>query len=81
MSDELPRKRRGILLGTHPGQATPDAVDDGKSLSWMANQAVKATKAVKASQLEQAQAWKAGAGMSEDEQSRRAEDDSAAIDP
>jgi hypothetical protein len=79
VSDELPRKRRGILLGTHPGQATPDAVDDGKSLSWMANQAVKATKAVKASQLEQAQAWKA-AGMSEDEQSRRAEDGSAAID-
>ena len=80
VSDELPRKRRGILLGTHPGPATPDAVDDGKSLSWMATQAVKAVNAVKASQLEQAQAWKAGAGMPEDEQSGQAEEDSAAID-
>jgi hypothetical protein len=79
-SEELPRKRRGILLGTRPGQATPAAVDDGKSLSWMATQAVKAVNAVKASQLEQAQAWKVGAGMSEDEQSGRAEDDIAAID-
>jgi len=80
VSDELPRKRRGILLGTRPGQATPAAVDDGKSLSWMANQAVKAVNAVKASQLEQAQAWKDGAGTSEDEQSGRAEDAIAAID-
>ena len=80
VSDELPRKRRGILLGTRPGQATPAAVDDGKSLSWMATQAVKAVNAVKASQLEQAQAWKDGAGMSEDEQSGRAEDAIAAID-
>jgi hypothetical protein len=46
----------------------------------MATQAVKAVNAVKASQLEQAQAWKVGAGMSEDEQSGRAEDDFAAID-
>ena len=80
VSDELPRKRRGILLGTRPGQATPAAVDDGKSLSWMATQAVKAVNAVKASQLEQAQAWKDGAGTSEDEQSGQAEDAIAAID-
>jgi hypothetical protein len=80
VSEELPRKRRGILLGTRPGQATPAAVDDGKSLSWMATQAVKAVNAVKASQLEQAQAWKDGAGMSEDEQPDRAEDAIAAID-
>ena len=78
--DELPRKRRGILLGTRPGQAIPDAVDDGKSLSWMATQAVKAVNAVKASQLEQAQAWKDGAGAPEDEQSRLAEDDVATVD-
>jgi hypothetical protein len=78
--DELPRKRRGILLGTRPGQATPATVDDGKSLSWMATQAVKAANAVKASQLEQAQAWKAGAAMSEDEQSRLDEDGVDAIE-
>ena len=77
---ELPRKRRGILLGTQPGAATPAAADDAKSLSWMATQAVKAVNAVKASQLEQAQAWKAGAGMSEDEQSRLVKDDDAALD-
>ena len=80
VSDELPRKRRGILLGTQPGAATPAAADDAKSLAWMATQAVKAVNAVKASQLEQAQAWKAGTGMSEDEQSRSAEDDVAAFD-
>ena len=79
-SGELPRKRRGILLGTQPGTATPAGVDDAKSLSWMATQAVKAANAVKASQLEQAQAWKTGAGISEDEQSRLAEDDVAALD-
>ena len=79
-SEELPRKRRGILLGTRPGQATPAVVDDGKSLSWMATQAVKAANAVKASQLEQAQAWKDGAATSEDEQSGRAEDAIAAIE-
>lgn len=78
--DELPRRRRGILLGTRPGQATPAAVDDGKSLSWMATQAVKAANAVKASQLEQAQAWKAGTGTSEDEQSRLDEDGVEAIE-
>jgi len=77
--EELPRKRRGILLGTRPGQAIPAAADDGKSLSWMATQAAKAAKAVKASQLEQAQAWKVAAGMSEDEQSRPTEDDIAAL--
>jgi nicotinate-nucleotide--dimethylbenzimidazole phosphoribosyltransferase len=80
VSDELPRRRRGILLGTQAGPATPAAGDDAKSLSWMATQAVKAVNAVKASQMEQAQAWKTGAGMSEDEQSRLAQDDVAVLD-
>jgi hypothetical protein len=61
----LPHRRRGILLGTHA--EAPAAADDGKSLSWMATQAVKALNAVKASQQEQLQTLKARADMSEDE--------------
>ncbi len=61
----LPPRRRGILLGTHA--EAPAAVDDEKSLSWMASQAVKALNAVKASQSEQLQALKAKAEMSEGE--------------
>jgi hypothetical protein len=80
VSDGPPRRRRGILLGTGAGAAAPVAVDDAKSLSWMAMQAVKATNAVKASQLEQAQAWKAGAGTSEDELPRLTEGDDAAFE-
>jgi len=79
-SEAPPRRRRGILLGTGAGAAAPAAAaDDAKSLSWMASQAVKAAKAVKASQQEQAQAWKAEAGTSEDEPPRLAEDDDIAL--
>jgi hypothetical protein len=80
VSEGPPRRRRGILLGTGAGAATPAAVDDEKSLSWMATQAVKAVNAVKASQLEQAQAWKAEAGTSDDEPPRLTEGDDAAIE-
>jgi hypothetical protein len=79
-SEEPPRRRRGILLGTGPGPAAPEATADAKSLSWMAEQAVKAANAVKASQLEQAQAWKAGAGTSEDEPPRLTEGDDVVIE-
>ena len=78
--EELPRKRRGILLGARPGQALPAAADDGKSLSWMATQAVKAVNAVKASQLEQAQAWKAEAGTPDDEPPRLTEGDDVVLE-
>jgi hypothetical protein len=61
----FPPRRRGILLGTHVEASA--AVDDEKSLSWMATQAVKALNAVKASQSEQLQALKAKAEMSEGE--------------
>lgn len=80
VSEAPPRRRRGILLGTGAGAAAPAAVDDEKSLSWMATQAVKAVNAVKASQLEQAQAWKAEAGSSDDEPPRLTEGDDVAIE-
>jgi len=80
VSEEPPRRRRGILLGTGAGAAAPAAVDDAKSLSWMATQAVKAVNAVKASQLEQAQAWKAETGTPDDELPRLTEGDDAAIE-
>ena len=66
-SVEVPRRRRGILLGTHPPETTPATEDDGKSLSWMADQAVKALNAVKASQLEQAQALMARDEITDEE--------------
>lgn len=61
----FPPRRRGILLGTRAEASA--AMDDEKSLSWMATQAVKALNAVKASQSEQLQALKAKAEMSEAE--------------
>jgi hypothetical protein len=80
VSEEPPRRRRGILLGTGAGAAAPVAVDDAKSLSWMATQAVKAVNAVKASQLEQAQAWKAEAGTPDDEPPRLTEGDDVVLE-
>jgi hypothetical protein len=80
MPEGPPRRRRGILLGTGAGAAAPATVDDAKSLSWMATQAVKAVNAVKASQLEQAQAWKAEAGTSEDEPPRMTVGDEVALE-
>ena len=80
VSAETPPRRRGILLGTHPGAAAPAAADDAKSLAWMATQAVKAVNAVKASQLEQAQALKARAETSPDEQALAWEEDGTALD-
>jgi hypothetical protein len=79
-SDVLPRKRRGILLGTGPGVETPAAADDAKSLSWMAMQAVKATNAVKASQQEQLEALKARADASRDEQALSMEEEGIRLD-
>jgi hypothetical protein len=66
-STEITRRRRGILLGTRAGDEVPSAEDDEKSLAWMANQAVKALNAVKASQMEQAQALKARGEIAGDE--------------
>jgi hypothetical protein len=59
-------RRRGILLHTRPDGDGGDITDDAKSLSWMADQAVKALNAVKASQMEQAQMLKARGELSEE---------------
>ncbi len=80
VSAELPPRRRGILLGTRPGAEAPAAADDAKSLAWMATQAVKALNAVKASQLEQAQALKARAETSQDERPLAWEEEGIALD-
>jgi hypothetical protein len=80
VTDELPRRRRGILLGTRPGPMEPAATDDEKSLSWMATQAVKALNAVKASQQEQLEALKARAETSRDEQALAREDEDISLD-
>jgi len=75
VSDEVPRRRRGILLGTRREGEAPAAADDEKSLAWMADQAVKALNAVKASQMEQAQALKAKGEIGQEESGSDREDD------
>jgi hypothetical protein len=80
VTGKLPPRRRGILLGMRPGAEAPAAADDAKSLSWMATQAVKATNAVKASQMEQAQALKARMEGSPDESSLAWEEEGIGLD-